>query len=113
VLRKNAAHVFRMTDTMTRPNGRSYRPRNTKLKAVAWSNFNSGVGDDEGVLIVGTHDLDRATEFATRMCEYWFARPASLPQLDWVRDGYGSDGPQWVSDTVRGRPGIWFTAATE
>ena len=65
----------------TRPNGKPYRPR----KIVACM-----VGEeDEGVLVLGTHDQERAQVLADQMAGYFVGKgfTAARPETGWHRDG--------------------------
>jgi len=101
-------------EPITRPNGKTYRPR--KVVAHRWEN------DDDwyegcGVLVLGTHDIERARKLATECCEYWFSMPYAVkPQPGWYRLGYAgasTGDPTWLHDEVRGRAGVMFTASDD
>lgn len=96
-----------MAETILRPNGKSYRPR--KVVAHAWENDDWPVG----VVIIGTHDLERAGKFAEEMCQYWYGLHATKPSVDWFRDGFESGKRVWVRDPNHGRAGVMFTASDE
>lgn len=97
---------------IVRPNGKLYRPR--KVMCYAWAGDEPVEWWARGVIILGTHDLDRAREFAERMCAYWYGLEHAIrPVVGWWRDSYSGDGPAWVDDPVRGRAGISFTASEE
>src|ERR1035441_868114 len=49
-------------ETIQRPNGSPYRPRRVFAQAVG--------EEDEGVLVLGTHDLDRAQSLADKVARY-------------------------------------------
>ena len=96
-----------MREAIVRPNGKLYRPRRVTACAVG--------EDDEGVLVLGTHDLARAQFLADEMAEYvagsGFA--AVDPWLGWFRDGYRNGRREWVTDEVRGRAGVCFREIVE
>ena len=90
-----------------RPNGKPYRAR----KVVAYV-----VGDDpEGVLVLGTHDVDRAQVLADQMAAYVAGADfvAASPETGWWRDGMEMGERQWVTDEVRGRAGVLFREIVE
>jgi hypothetical protein len=100
--------------SIVRPNGKTYQPR--KVIAHRWEN------DDDwyegcGVVVLGTHDIDRAHKLATECCEYWFSMPhANNPEVGWFRLGYAgvsTGDPTWLHDDVRGRAGVMFTASED
>jgi len=96
---------------LIRPNGKTYRAR--KVMAHAWSNIAAYGGDDAGVVILGTHDVEGCREFAVLMVRYWgMGEFADGPRIGWFRDGYGAHGPAWVDDAERGAAGVMWTAAT-
>ncbi len=99
--------------TVTRPNGKVYRPRKLGLRYVAWTN------DPEpgrGVIVLGLLD-DRypVREHAAGLAAYWFDEPRghydlTNPQPGWWRDAYDRRGERaWIRDDVRGAPGIMYT----
>lgn len=95
--------------TLVRPNGKAYRPRKG-VRVVGWDSRISGFNDDYGVLVLGTHDLDRARHaaFLTRYNEE-DQYPVN-PTVGWWRNsfGYGGD-PWWVEDPARGMAGVMWT----
>lgn len=97
-----------MGETITRPNGRPYRPRRVIAQVV-------GDGIDEGVLILGTHDLARAQILADQMAEYVAGRGfvAIGPWRGWFRDGFDAGRRQWITDEERGRAGVCFREIVE
>jgi len=97
-----------LIETFTRPNGKPYKPRSPKLVAHAWENY-----DDcrSGVIILGTLNPERAHDFAVQMCRYWYGcKLAVNPEPGWFRDGFYQGDRTWLDDSVRGRPGVQFTA---
>jgi hypothetical protein len=95
-----------MTDVMTRPDGRPYRPRKAGLRARAWAN-----GDDEcGVVIFGTLDPERAQAFADESCSHWYGDGrAARPEPGWYRDTFRYGERLFAVDEKRGAAGVYFT----
>ena len=101
-----------MSETKTlepieRPNGELYRPR----KIVAYV-----VGEeDEGVIVLGTHDRELAQEMADTMARY--VAGGGYVAGDWVtgwyRDGFECGNRAWVTDEARGRAGVYFREIVE
>jgi hypothetical protein len=102
--------VKAIPDEFVRPNGKVYRPRRARLTAQPWGDV--GNLDGHGVIVFGTLDPDAAREFAeTAMAHYSGENVKAVdPIPGWWRSGYTSFGPTWVTDDVRGRPGVYFTA---
>lgn len=97
-------------ETFTRPNGKTYRPRSPKLVAHAWEDTHY-VDLEQGVIIFGTLDPDKAQAFASEMCNYWFhTRVVDDPQPGWYRNTFRDGRLTWIEDSDRGRPGVMFTA---
>lgn len=91
--------------TITRPDGRTYRPRRRELRVKAWES-----DDEQGVIVLGTLDADAARPSAQDWCDYWFGEGAAAhPDPDWWRDGYQRSERTWVRDERRGTPGVMFT----
>lgn len=94
-----------MAEVIMRPDGKPYRPR----KVVAWP-----VADaDEmtsGVMVLGTHDIERARKLADECAAAWAGGGcvAIEPETGWFREGYESGRLMWLRDEVRGRAGVWF-----
>jgi hypothetical protein len=101
-----------MTETkdippIERPNGKLYRPR----KIVAFM-----VGEeDEGVLVLGTHDRQRAQPLADQMAGHVAGHGFVAAEwvTGWYRDGFECGERRWVSDEVHGRPGVYFREIVE
>lgn len=98
-----------MTDLVpvTRPNGRLYRPRKIDGHAVA--------DDDDfvtAVLILGTHDIERAWPLADLCVRRWVDNCCTAvdPYLGWWRNGYLWGERTWLEDETRGRAGVRFEA---
>ncbi|MFJ1539196.1 hypothetical protein ACIODS_11705 [Micromonospora chalcea] len=95
------------TAALTRPNGKTYRPRKPGLRAHSWRN------DDDtcGVIVFGTLDPERAHAFAVEMCRYWHGLPEAVdPKPWWYRQTFISGELTWTEDAERGAPGVMFTA---
>lgn len=87
-----------------RPNGKPYQPR--KVIAEPWEN---SWGDEAcGVMVLGTHDIERARAHAEQIIQ--FGEPGD-PYVGWYRDSFNDCGERaWIDDPVRGRAGVIFTA---
>lgn len=101
---------------ITRPDGRLYRPR----KVAAYAVTDPDDGDSlAGVMVLGTHDADRAKPLADSYAAWQLGSgySAADPLAGWWRDGFAGGRRCWVDDPVTGRAGIWFReiieAATE
>lgn len=92
-----------------RPDGRTYRPR--KVVGERWEN-DAWMDERCGVVILGTHDVERATEFATELLRYWYDPDyvPVKPEVGWWRLGIDHGDLRWVEDERRGRAGVMFTA---
>lgn len=96
-----------MTDLppVQRPNGKWYRPRQG-MKAVFY------MDDDgqDGIAILGTHDIAKARVFATEMTRWkWGYAGVCDPFQTWLRLGYNRRGEQaWIDDPVRGAAAVQF-----
>lgn len=90
-----------------RPNGKVYRPR--KIRTESWDNE-----EDTGVIVLGTHDVERAHLLAVEGCRYFFGCQYAInPDVDWFRQGYQYGDPMWFRDDVRGSAGVMFTASDD
>jgi hypothetical protein len=97
---------------IVRPDGTVYRPR--FVKAYPWSDVDCAAGPDQGVVILGTHDVKRAHEFAESQCRYWFmGNYATQARVGWFRLGYESGEQRWIETVRGGRAGVWFTASDD
>lgn len=96
-----------MSEVITRPNGKPYHPRKVTGQIIG--------EEDEGVLILGTHDLERAQALADQMAAYEAGPGATAvrPWRGWFRDGFSSGRREWITDEVRGRAGVVFPEITE
>lgn len=95
---------------ITRPNGKLYRPRKVTANAV--------VDEDEalcGVIVLGTHDVDRAARLAAEYARWQLGAgyTAAGPLAGWFREGYESGHLRWLDDSERGRAGVWFREIVE
>lgn len=96
-----------VTEPITRPNGKTYRSRKVTGHAV--------VDEDDmvvAVLVLGTHDIERARPLAEECVRLWVdgGYTAASPVTGWWRDGFQLGQRCWVDDQVRGRAGVWFKA---
>lgn len=88
-----------------RPNGKQYRPRKITGNAV---------GDENGcviaVIVLGTHDVERARPLAEDCARYWVdgGYTAANPEAGWWRNGFHWGEPTWIDDAVSGRAGVRF-----
>ena len=94
-------------EPIMRPNGKLYHPRRVVAHVVG--------EEDEGVLILGTHDLARAQILADQMAEYVAGKGyvAVGPWTGWFRDGFRAGRREWVTDEERGRAGVCFQEIVE
>lgn len=92
-----------------RPNGKPYRPR--KLVAYAWEDYDNC---RSGVVVLGTHDPERARELASSSARYWYGTAYIVePARVWWHDGIEHGERRWQHDAVRGRAGVCFTASDD
>jgi hypothetical protein len=93
-----------------RPNGKLYRPRG--VVAHRWENPDAPWADECGVIVIGTHDIERARPLATEAIQRWFDADmiAVRPVVDWYRLTYHYGAMTWKRDPVRGGAGVEFTA---
>jgi hypothetical protein len=97
-------------EVITRPNGKPYRPRKVAAYPVA--------NDDDmtsGVMVLGTHDIERARKLADRCAAAWVdgGYVAAEPETGWFREGYEAGRPMWLRDEKRGRAGVYFREIVE
>jgi hypothetical protein len=94
-------------DPIIRANGKPYRPRKVTGHAVAdeWDMVIA-------VLVLGTHDIERARPLAEECVQLWVdsSYTAASPVTGWWRDGMWQGQRWWVDDPVRGRAGVRFEA---
>jgi hypothetical protein len=97
-------------EPVMRPNGKPYRPR----KVIAY-----GVADEDGVtsgvMVLGTHDVERAQKLADECAAAWVESGyvAVTPERGWYREGFESGELRWLSDKERGRAGVHFREIVE
>jgi hypothetical protein len=94
-----------------RDNGQLYRPR--KVTAYAISDRD---GDFlSGVVVLGTHDIDRATTLAQDFVKSQLGAGYApvLAGCGWWRDGFESGQHVWLTDFERGRAGVMFARIEE
>lgn len=94
-------------EAIVRPNGKLYRPRSIRYQP--WDNDNHYDGLC-GVIVLGTHDVDRAKALAEEGCQHWYGLHADRPDIDWFRLTYVGGELVWTRDAERGAAGIKFTA---
>lgn len=99
-----------MTELLTRPNGKPYCPRSVRVHR--WED-DADTGYTCGVIVLGTHDLERAQRLAERACQHWYGMHAFTPHPGWYRLGIRRGEPTWIVDTVRGAAGVHFTASED
>jgi hypothetical protein len=94
-------------EVITRPNGKPYRSRRVTAQAIG--------EEDEGVLVLGTHDLARAQALADQTAKRIAGSGyvAADPWRGWWRDGFENGRRSWVTDEVRGRAGVLFREIVE
>jgi hypothetical protein len=96
--------------TLTRPNGKPFRPRKVVAHAVTDT-------DDllSGVMVLGTHDIPRAQKLADQYIPYWLESgyTAADPLTGWWRDGFDCGQRRWIRDEEHGRAGVWFREVVE
>lgn len=90
------------TEVIVRPNGKEYRRR----KPLSLHTYYSDGGD--GLIVMGTHDVERAQAAADRTLDELDLLLAE-PRRRWLRlvpwDAYGLGVDRsWVEDEVRGTP---------
>lgn len=88
-----------------RPNGKWYWPRKVNGNAVCDENDNL-----VAVLVLGTHDVERARPLAEDCARAWTDDDgtAASPGAGWWRDGMRDSRRWWEYDEIRGRAGVWF-----
>lgn len=95
-------------DPVTRPNGKVYQPLKVNGHAVADEH-----DDVIAVLVLGTHDIERARPLAEACVRLWAGGgyEAVCPSTGWWRDGMQYGQRWWMDDEVRGRAGVRFEVA--
>lgn len=91
-----------MSTTIQRPNGKTYRPRKPpSVQLIADHN------DDTGVIVLRTHDYQRAIELASHLIDEYGLNP-TVAYTAWWRlvpfDPSGYHDTAWIDDPVRGTP---------
>lgn len=99
-----------MPETITRPNGKPYRPRKVTAEAIVDDD-----GVECGVVVLGTHDTARAQALANEyVARHVDSRDvAACPEPGWYRLGVDSGTFCWVTDEEHGRAGVWFREIVE
>jgi hypothetical protein len=100
---------YGLLEPVTRPNGKKYRPR--KLRAEV---LNTGPPEEEGVLVLGTHNIEIAQIIAQNAldCYEWNLRPVN-GWTGWWRSTVRDHETYYEQDTVRGAAGVWFEYTDE
>jgi hypothetical protein len=96
---------------ITRPNGKPYRPR----KVIAYGVYDANECP-VGVVVFGTHDVDRALALADLFvkCDLLDAGYAPAePSCVWWSDGFEGGARHWITDPEHGRAGVWFREIVE
>jgi len=91
---------------ITRPNGKTYRPRKLIAQAVADCD-----GEDlAGVVVFGTHDAGRAKRLADRYVALYgdADMEAVNPDRVWWRDTFSWGSRRYEDDDRHGRAGVRF-----
>jgi hypothetical protein len=90
---------------ITRPNGKIYQPRLIRAYVTY-----TGYPEDDGVIVLGTHDPDEALPYAQRALDYSplsGCYPAKCSN-GWWRSTIRNHEPFWEWDEVRGAAGVCF-----
>ncbi|HEV2779093.1 MAG TPA: hypothetical protein VGX25_06780 [Actinophytocola sp.] len=99
-------------EPITRPNGKVYRPRKVDVYPVdgdGWSEW-----DQPGVVVLGTHDIERARPLALRAVDFFHGvQYAVKPRTGWWRLGYQAGELRWIHDDVHGRAGVMFDGSDD
>jgi len=97
------------TETLTRPNGRTYRPH--KVTASFLYDENEA---EAGVMVLGTHDVARAQRLANDLVKSWDSGYVAVdPVTSWYRDGFEGGRRRWIHDAEHGRAGVCFGEIVE
>jgi hypothetical protein len=90
-----------MAETLTRPNGKPYR-RRAPVRIEQFETYDDGTG----VVVVGTHDIERARKAAAPELDEYDLTDVE-PQASWWRliptHGQQFDNT-WIEDPARGAP---------
>lgn len=96
--------------TYTRPNGKTYRPRNPDQRIlIPFGDI--GGPKPYGVAVIGTDNPDDAQPRADGFLQWVTGNPnarAVAPVVGWWRKGYKRSGLVLLEDDVRGRPGVLY-----
>jgi len=94
---------------VVRPNGKTYRPRYVGIEPWEDDTVHGWRG---GVYVLGTHDVEGTRQMATDMIKSHFDGDmvATAPERCWVRLGYQNGEAWWITDEVRGRAAVQWTA---
>lgn len=95
--------------TVIRPNGKTYRAR--RVTVQPWAN-ETVHGDEYGVCVIGTHDVEGSRPLADAMIksEWDGDMVATQPYQCWVRSGYRNGELCWITDETRGRAAVSWIA---
>jgi hypothetical protein len=98
-----------VSEAIVRPSGRVYRPRKVTAEFTV-----DGDGIEDGVMVCGTHDIERARQLAEDHVTRWDAGMAPAdPVTGWWRLGYQSSRLVWIPDEEKGRAAVQFTRIEE
>ena len=97
-------------EIIIRPNGRLYRPRKVVGNAVSDED-----GFVTGIVVLGTHDVERAKKLADSCAAGWAGCGfvAARPEMGWFRLGFEAGELVWLTDETQGRAGVMFREITE
>jgi hypothetical protein len=89
--------------SITRPNGRLYRPRKISVQII-------GLDEAEEVVVFGTEDRERAQALAEREVSVMVdsGYTAVYDHTAWLRSGYQGGEPWFFHDEDKGRFGLVF-----
>ena len=91
-------------EPVTRPNGKVYRPRKIRAEVL----YDEDTIECQ-VLVLGTHDIAQAQEFADRVV--WVIDRkyrADTPRTGWWRHTVRDNDPYFEPDETRGAAGVIF-----
>ncbi len=99
-----------MLEPVQRPDGRMYRPRKVIAYPVADADEMTS-----GVVVLGTHDVERARKLADSCAAAWVdaGYVVAEPEVWWFREGFDAGRPMWLRDEVKGRAGVMFHEIVE
>lgn len=87
-----------------RPNGRLYRPR--KIVAEIYTDYHNE--EFGGVIVFGTHDIERARPLAEPIIHSEVGPVDITEHLDWIHDGMSGGERRFMRDERRGRACVRF-----